>query len=102
MDSNWCLNALKSGWLRKLSPECPVIPMLEWHFGLRLGTKAKTPCLTSYAVRLFKAQLAARIGRQPHEILLKKRETAQGSVDGGRLLRSQRQRWLAGGARVHN
>lgn len=38
----------------------------------RLGTKAAIPCLASDPVGLFKAQVAARIGRQPHEILLKR------------------------------
>ena len=38
----------------------------------RLGTKAQIPCLASDPVALFKKQVAARIGRQPHEILLKR------------------------------
>lgn len=57
----------------------------------RLGTKAAIPCLASDPIskslaprrdrcldarlrlaELFKAQVAARIGRQPHEILLKR------------------------------
>jgi len=38
----------------------------------RLGTAASIPCLASDPVKLFKAQVAARIGREPHEILLKR------------------------------
>ncbi|EKG12468.1 Ubiquitin [Macrophomina phaseolina MS6] len=38
----------------------------------RLGTKAQIPCLASDPVKLFKAQVAAKIGRQPHEIMLKR------------------------------
>lgn len=53
----------------------------------RLGTKAAIPCLASDPIsecllehcahmltwlELFKAQVAARVGREPHEILLKR------------------------------
>ncbi|KAI4164599.1 MAG: hypothetical protein LQ342_001912 [Letrouitia transgressa] len=38
----------------------------------RLGTKTAIPCLASDPVGLFKAQVAARIGRKPHEIMLKR------------------------------
>ncbi|MCJ1227682.1 hypothetical protein MMC12_004338 [Toensbergia leucococca] len=38
----------------------------------RLGTKASIPCLASDPIKLFKAQVAARIGREPHEIMLKR------------------------------
>lgn len=47
-------------------------PMIIVHVNDRLGTKAAIPCLASDPVKLFKAQVAARIGRQPHEILLKR------------------------------
>ena len=47
-------------------------PMIIVHVNDRLGTKAAIPCLASDPIRLFKAQVAARIGRQPHEILLKR------------------------------
>ncbi len=47
-------------------------PMIVVYVNDRLGTKAKIPCLASDPIRLFKAQVAARIGRQPHEILLKR------------------------------
>ena len=38
----------------------------------RLGTKAQIPCFPSDRVREFKILVAARIGREPHEILLKR------------------------------
>jgi len=47
-------------------------PMIIVNVNDRLGTKASIPCLASDPIRLFKAQVAARIGRQPHEILLKR------------------------------
>ena len=72
-------------------------PMIVVHVNDRLGTKAAIPCLASdpiskcrslpfasvwrppamnthtiFSVELFKAQVAARIGREPHEILLKR------------------------------
>ncbi|KAI9885084.1 MAG: hypothetical protein M1823_003139 [Watsoniomyces obsoletus] len=47
-------------------------PMIIVNVNDRLGTKAAIPCLASDPVGLFKAQVAARIGRQPHEILLKR------------------------------
>jgi hypothetical protein len=46
--------------------------MIIVHVNDRLGTKAAIPCLASDPIRLFKAQVAARIGREPHEILLKR------------------------------
>lgn len=64
--------------------------MIIVHVNDRLGTKAAIPCLASdpisetlqgYSLRgnctdslieLFKAQVAARIGREPHEIMLKR------------------------------
>ena len=47
-------------------------PMIIVHVNDRLGTKAAIPCLASDQIKLFKAQVAVRIGRQPHEILLKR------------------------------
>jgi len=38
----------------------------------RLGTKAAIPCLASDSIKNFKAMVAAQIGRQPHEIMLKR------------------------------
>jgi len=37
-----------------------------------LGTKASIPCLPSDSVGDFKKMVAAHIGRQPHEIMLKR------------------------------
>lgn len=54
-------------------PSAPVgEPMIIVHVNDRLGTKAAIPCLASDPIKLFKAQVAARIGRKPHEILLKR------------------------------
>jgi hypothetical protein len=47
-------------------------PMIVVHVNDRLGTKASIPCLASDSIKLFKHQVAAMIGRQPHEILLKR------------------------------
>lgn len=47
-------------------------PMIVVHVNDRLGTKAAVPCLASDSIKLFKHQVAAMIGRQPHEILLKR------------------------------
>jgi hypothetical protein len=38
----------------------------------RLGTKAQIPCLPDDTVGDFKKLVAAQIGRQPHEIMLKR------------------------------
>ncbi|KAI0401213.1 ubiquitin-related domain-containing protein [Xylaria palmicola] len=38
----------------------------------RLGTKAAIPCFASDRIKEFKIMVAARIGREPHEILLKR------------------------------
>ena len=58
------------------APAAPTVnhgePMIIVHVNDRLGTKAAIPCLASDPIKLFKAQVAARIGRQPHEILLKR------------------------------
>ncbi|KAG8528238.1 uncharacterized protein KY384_007155 [Bacidia gigantensis] len=47
-------------------------PLIIVNVNDRLGTKAAIPCLASDPVRLFKAQVAARIGREPHEIKLQR------------------------------
>lgn len=47
-------------------------PMIVVNVNDRLGTKAAIPCLASDSVKAFKAMVAAHIGRQPHEILLKR------------------------------
>ena len=52
--------------------QAPAEPMIVVNVNDRLGTKAAIPCLASDPIKLFKAQVAARIGRQPHEIMLKR------------------------------
>lgn len=54
------------------APAGPAEPMIIVRVNDRLGTAASIPCLASDPVKLFKAQVAARIGREPHEILLKR------------------------------
>ena len=46
--------------------------MIIVHVNDRLGTKAAIPCLASDSIRNFKIMVAARIGREPHEIMLKR------------------------------
>ena len=62
---------------RKEKPKPPVAPAGPTTFILvtvndRLGTKATIPCLPSDTVGDFKKLVAAHIGRQPHEIMLKR------------------------------
>ena len=59
----------KKGKKKKVVPQEPMIVV---NVNDRLGTKAAVPCLASDPIRLFKAQVAARIGREPHEIMLKR------------------------------
>lgn len=47
-------------------------PMIIVNINDRLGTKAAIPCLASDSIKAFKAIVAAHIGRQPHEILIKR------------------------------
>lgn len=47
-------------------------PMIIVNINDRLGTKAAIPCLASDSIKAFKAIVAAHIGRQPHEIMLKR------------------------------
>ncbi|KAF2791250.1 pseudouridine synthase [Melanomma pulvis-pyrius CBS 109.77] len=47
-------------------------PMITVTVNDRLGTKAQIPCLGSDSVKVFKALVAAKIGRAPHEIMLKR------------------------------
>lgn len=59
---------------KKKTPK-PVVsnePMIVVNINDRLGTKAAIPCLASDSVKAFKAIVAANIGRQPHEIMLKR------------------------------
>jgi len=53
-------------------PSTPSGPMIVVNINDRLGTKAAIPCLASDSVKAFKAIVAAHIGRQPHEIMLKR------------------------------
>ncbi|KAF4844251.1 Ubiquitin-like modifier HUB1 [Colletotrichum siamense] len=46
--------------------------MIIVHVNDRLGTKAAIPCLASDPVKMFKILVAQRVGREPHEILLKR------------------------------
>lgn len=50
----------------------PGEPMILVKINDRLGTAAQIPCFASDNVGLFKAQVAAKIGRRPHEIMLKR------------------------------
>lgn len=50
----------------------PGLEMIIVHVNDRLGTKAAIPCLPSDTIRQFKIIVAAKIGREPHEILLKR------------------------------
>ena len=53
-------------------PPTPSGPMIIVNINDRLGTKAAIPCLASDSIKAFKAVVAAHIGRQPHEIMLKR------------------------------
>ncbi|KAI4121584.1 MAG: hypothetical protein LQ347_006808 [Umbilicaria vellea] len=57
---------------KKAAPAPSGEAMIIVHVNDRLGTKAAIPCLASDPIKLFKAQVAARIGREPHEIMLKR------------------------------
>ena len=57
---------------KKTVAAVPQEPMIIVNVNDRLGTRAAVPCLASDPVKLFKAMVAARIGREPHEILLKR------------------------------
>ncbi|KAF2020264.1 ubiquitin-like protein [Aaosphaeria arxii CBS 175.79] len=53
-------------------PAAPGQQMIIVTVNDRLGTKAQIPCLPSDPVKVFKAMVAARIGRPVHEIMLKR------------------------------
>jgi hypothetical protein len=59
---------------KKAKPKAaaPNEPMIIVNVNDRLGTKAAIPCLASDSIKAFKAIVAAHIGRQPHEIMLKR------------------------------
>jgi len=50
----------------------PSGPMIVVNINDRLGTKAAIPCLASDSVKAFRAMVAVHIGRQPHEIMIKR------------------------------
>lgn len=61
----------------KKAPAAPTVAadgeeMIIVHVNDRLGTKAAIPCFGSDNIGQFKVMVAARIGREPHEILLKR------------------------------
>lgn len=55
-----------------VKPAVPNEPMIIVNINDRLGTKAAIPCLASDSVKAFRAIVAAHIGRQPHEIMIKR------------------------------
>jgi hypothetical protein len=57
---------------KKPKSSAPSEPMIIVNINDRLGTKAAIPCLASDSIKAFKAVVAAHIGRQPHEIMLKR------------------------------
>lgn len=57
---------------KKSKPAAPSEPMIIVNINDRLGTKAAIPCLASDSIKAFKAIVAAHIGRQPHEIMIKR------------------------------
>ena len=57
---------------KKPVPTIPAEPMILVYVNDRLGTKKAVPCLASDSVKNFKLIVASMIGRQPHEILLKR------------------------------
>ncbi len=46
--------------------------MLVFYFNDRLGSKAGVPCLPTDTIGEFKMLVAARIGRKPHELMLRR------------------------------
>jgi len=64
---------------RKEKPKKPVAvtptptqPMIIVYVNDRLGTKKAIPCFATDPIKDFKVIVASMIGRQPHEILLKR------------------------------
>ena len=62
----------KSSSSKSSAPPPASGPMIIVNVNDRLGTKAAIPCLASDSIKAFKAIVAAHIGRQPHEIMLKR------------------------------
>ncbi|KAI5302591.1 hypothetical protein KEM55_001003, partial [Ascosphaera atra] len=57
---------------KEKKPSVPQEPMMVVNVNDRLGTKAAIPCFGSDSIRDFKKIVAAQIGRDPHEILIKR------------------------------
>ncbi|KAL9114059.1 MAG: hypothetical protein Q9227_001831 [Pyrenula ochraceoflavens] len=57
---------------KKSVPTAPAEKMIIVNVNDRLGTKAAIPCFPSDTVKVFKAVVAAKIGRDPDHILLKR------------------------------
>ncbi|KIX03225.1 uncharacterized protein Z518_06777 [Rhinocladiella mackenziei CBS 650.93] len=57
---------------RKPAPAVPPQPMIIVYVNDRLGTKKAIPCYPTDPIKDFKVIVASMIGRQPHEILLKR------------------------------
>ncbi|ETI25639.1 hypothetical protein G647_02413 [Cladophialophora carrionii CBS 160.54] len=53
-------------------PAAPTQPMIIVYVNDRLGTKKAIPCFPTDPIKDFKVIVASMIGRQPHEILLKR------------------------------
>jgi hypothetical protein len=53
-------------------PTGPGEEMIVVNINDRLGTKTQIPCLGSDTIQQLKIMVAMRIGREPHEILLKR------------------------------
>jgi hypothetical protein len=54
------------------APATPSQPMIIVYVNDRLGTKKAIPCFPTDPIKDFKVIVASMIGRQPHEILLKR------------------------------
>ncbi|KIV79353.1 hypothetical protein PV11_06919 [Exophiala sideris] len=57
---------------KKPAPAVPTQPMIIVYVNDRLGTKKAIPCFATDPIKDFKVIVASMIGRQPHEILLKR------------------------------
>ncbi|KAJ9502972.1 hypothetical protein LTR99_007159 [Exophiala xenobiotica] len=57
---------------KKPAPAVPTQPMIIVYVNDRLGTKKAIPCFPTDPIKDFKVIVASMIGRQPHEILLKR------------------------------
>jgi len=57
---------------KKPAPARPAQEMIIVYVNDRLGTKKAIPCFATDPIKDFKVIVASMIGRQPHEILLKR------------------------------